>query len=84
MLYTISHGMHDWYHSMGILFMLLIIAVVIPCTLSDVVVPAYFAHTGCKKFMKDIHLKDISKTFEGERILDSINLIVPSGKFLHF
>lgn len=48
MLYTISHGMHDWYHSMGILFMLLIIAVVIPCTLSDVVVPAYFAHTGCK------------------------------------
>ena len=49
MLYTISHGMHDWYNYMGILFMLLIIAVVIPCTLSDVVVPAYFAGMGKKK-----------------------------------
>lgn len=48
MLYTISHGMHDWYQYMGILFMLLVIAVVIPCTLSDVVVPAYFANTGGK------------------------------------
>ncbi len=42
-LYTISHGFHDWYSSMGALFALLIIAVVIPCTLSDVVVPMYFA-----------------------------------------
>lgn len=31
--------------------------------------------------MKDIHLKDISKSFEGERILDAVNLIIPSGKF---
>jgi hypothetical protein len=43
MLYIISHGMHDWYDQMGILFMFLIIAVVIPCTLSDVVVPIYFS-----------------------------------------
>jgi hypothetical protein len=49
MLYSISHGMHDWYNYMGMLFMLLIIAVVIPCTLSDVVVPAYFANLGKKK-----------------------------------
>lgn len=49
MLYTISHGMHDWYRYMGILFMLLIIAVVLPCTLSDVVVPAYFANAGRKR-----------------------------------
>ena len=48
MLYTVSHGMHDWYQSMGILFILLVVAVVIPCTLSDVVVPAYFANTGGK------------------------------------
>lgn len=49
MLYTISHGMSNWYQYMGVLFMLLIIAVVIPCTLSDVVVPAYFAGMGRKK-----------------------------------
>lgn len=49
MLYTISHGMHNWYQYMGVLFMLLIIAVVIPCTLSDVVVPAYFAGMGKRK-----------------------------------
>src|SRR3989338_11038208 len=30
MLYTISHGMHNWHQHMGILFILLIIAVVIP------------------------------------------------------
>lgn len=43
MLYIISHGMHDWYGYMGTLFMFLIVAVVIPCTLSDVVVPVYFS-----------------------------------------
>ena len=48
MLYTISHGMSNWHEYMGILFILLIIAVVIPCTLSDVVVPAYFAGMGGK------------------------------------
>jgi hypothetical protein len=48
-LYTISHGMHNWHEYMGILFILLIIAVVIPCTLSDVVVPAYFAGMGRKE-----------------------------------
>lgn len=48
MLYTISHGMYNWHEYMGILFILLIIAVVIPCTLSDVVVPAYFAGMGEK------------------------------------
>lgn len=42
-LYVISHGMHDWHSQMGILFMFLIVAVVLPCTLSDVVVPVYFA-----------------------------------------
>jgi hypothetical protein len=48
-LYIISHGFHNWYSSMGIVFVLLIIAVVIPCTLSDVVVPMYFARKkNCK------------------------------------
>lgn len=43
MLYIVSHGFHNWQASMGIIFALLIIAVVIPCTLSDVIVPMYFA-----------------------------------------
>ncbi len=46
LLYMISHGLSDWTHSMGIVFLLLITAVVIPCTLSDVVVPLYFAKKG--------------------------------------
>ena len=53
MLYIISHGMHDWYDQMGILFMFLIIAVVIPCTLSDVVVPIYFAKNNVDDVKKD-------------------------------
>ncbi len=43
MMYLISHGMHDWMPYMGILFAFLVIAVVVPCTLSDVVVPVYAA-----------------------------------------
>ena len=46
MLYIISHGMHDWMPYMGVLFALLVIAVVVPCTLSDVVVPVYAARFG--------------------------------------
>lgn len=43
MMYIISHGMHNWMPSMGILFVLLVLAVVVPCTLSDVVIPMYIA-----------------------------------------
>jgi spermidine/putrescine transport system ATP-binding protein len=31
--------------------------------------------------MRNIHLKDVSKSFEGESILENINLMVPEGKF---
>lgn len=31
--------------------------------------------------MRNIHLKDVSKSFEGELILDSVSLTVPEGKF---
>lgn len=41
-LYTISHGFTGWAHHMGMIFSLLVIAVVIPCTLSDVVIPLFF------------------------------------------
>lgn len=47
LFYMVSHGFENWYASMGIVFIFLVVAVVIPCTLSDVIVPMYFA--GVKK-----------------------------------
>jgi len=41
--YIVSHGFSDWYSSIGYLFLFLIGAVVVPCTLSDVVVPMIIA-----------------------------------------
>lgn len=44
--YLISHGFTNWYVSIGNVFILLIIAVVVPCTLADVVVPMTMARLG--------------------------------------
>ncbi len=44
--YLISHGFTNWYVSIGNVFVLLIIAVVVPCTLADVVVPMTIARLG--------------------------------------
>lgn len=44
--YLISHGFTNWYASIGNVFILLIIAVVVPCTLADVVVPMTMAKWG--------------------------------------
>ncbi len=49
LFYTVAHGFAEWYNAMGILFVFLFIAVIIPCTLSDVVVPLYCARSGKKK-----------------------------------
>ncbi|BDC34866.1 hypothetical protein Noda2021_08240 [Candidatus Dependentiae bacterium Noda2021] len=46
--YLVSHGFFDWYKQIGFVFLFLIIAVVIPCTLADVVVPMTFARAGKK------------------------------------
>lgn len=43
LFYMVSFGFEAWYDSMGILFFFLVIAVVLPCTISDIVVPLYFA-----------------------------------------
>jgi ABC-type dipeptide/oligopeptide/nickel transport system permease subunit len=43
LFYMVSYGFDQWHESMGLLFFFLVIAVVVPCTLSDVVVPWYFA-----------------------------------------
>lgn len=41
--YLVSHGFITWYIHIGIVFLFLIGAVVMPCTLSDVIVPISFA-----------------------------------------
>lgn len=46
--YLVSHGATDWYRTIGPIFVFLIFAVVVPCTLSDVVAPILFARTGKK------------------------------------
>ena len=46
--YIVSHGLLHWYSVIGMLFLFLVIAVVVPCTLSDVVVPIAAARAGKK------------------------------------
>jgi len=47
--YMVSSGFGDWIDQIGLVFILLIFAVVIPCTLSDVVVPILFAKPRYRK-----------------------------------
>lgn len=49
LFYMVSYGFTAWPHSMGLLFFLLVLAVVVPCTISDIVVPMYFARKPLKK-----------------------------------
>jgi len=50
--YTVSFGFDQWNSLMGIVFFLLVISVVVPCTISDVVVPLYFSRHRCKQHAK--------------------------------
>lgn len=43
LFYMVSYGFESWPSMMGLLLLFLAVAVVIPCTISDVVVPIYFA-----------------------------------------
>lgn len=45
MLYLVSFGFSEWWSSMGFVFLFLIGSVLIPCTLSDIVVPMLFARS---------------------------------------
>ena len=47
--YAIGHGFYDYYAYFGIFFLLILAAVVLPCTLSDIVVPIIFARIVGKK-----------------------------------
>lgn len=49
MFYLVSHGFVNWAANIGFVFLFLILAVVIPCTFSDVVVPMFFARGDKKK-----------------------------------
>ena len=42
-LYLVSFGFSNWYSQIGYVFILLILVVLVPCTLSDIVVPMIFA-----------------------------------------
>lgn len=43
--YLVSHGFTGWHQHIGFVFMFLILAVVLPCSMSDVVVPILFARS---------------------------------------
>lgn len=49
LFYIVSHGFMDWSHSMGLVFITLFVAVIVPCTLSDVVVPLYCVGRSARK-----------------------------------
>jgi hypothetical protein len=49
MFYLVAHGFNEWAHDIGFVFLFLIVAVVVPCTFSDVVVPMWFAKRADKK-----------------------------------
>lgn len=47
--YLIANGFTQWDKQIGLVFLFLIVAIVVPCTLSDVVVPMFFACTTKKE-----------------------------------
>jgi hypothetical protein len=47
--YLVSHGCTDWWEFIGLIFIYMIGAVVVPCTLSDVVVPILFAKSDARE-----------------------------------
>jgi len=38
-LYLVSYGLTDWIHVIGAVFVLIILAVIIPCCFGDIVFP---------------------------------------------
>ncbi len=46
--YLVAHGFTNWYSQIGSVFLFLIFAVVIPCTVSDVIVPMLIAKAHTK------------------------------------
>lgn len=53
--YVMSYGFEAWHSVMGLLFCFLVVAIVFPCTLSDVVIPIYVARWKMKSHEKHTH-----------------------------
>lgn len=49
LFYLVAYGCTDWLDSIGMVFLFLIIAVVVPCSLSDIVVPMILAQNNKKR-----------------------------------
>jgi len=49
MFYMVANGFIDWMPQVGLVFIILMVAVVLPCTFSDVIVPISFARSGKKR-----------------------------------
>lgn len=47
--FLVSHGYITWYKQIGPVFLFLVFAVVVPCTLADVIVPMSLARWGSRK-----------------------------------
>lgn len=47
--YAVGHGLSDFYSHFGLFYLLMVIAVILPCTLSDVIAPIFFATFSEKK-----------------------------------
>lgn len=43
MFYLVAYGLENWYSQIGLVFVFLVIAVIVPCTLSDIFTPMTFA-----------------------------------------
>lgn len=52
LLYVASFGFVAWHTKIGFVFLFLIVAVLLPCTLSDIVIPILFANSTSSFFRK--------------------------------
>jgi len=57
LLYLLAYGVHDWVHSLGWVFLITVVSVMIPCCVSDIVFPLWCVHKNC------VH-GEITETYE--------------------
>jgi hypothetical protein len=54
--YAVGHGLSDFYTYFGMFYLLMVVAVILPCTLSDVIAPIFFAKFMSKKYHKESNI----------------------------
>ncbi|OGX08160.1 MAG: hypothetical protein A2Z88_09220 [Omnitrophica WOR_2 bacterium GWA2_47_8] len=47
-LYLTAYGVQDWIHSLGVILIIVVFAVMIPCCASGIVLPLWCTHRGCQ------------------------------------